>query len=294
MSLRPYMKCYLCKSPAQPFIVKNGYAIFHCHSCGLYETDLKKNYESFVKEFYGKGYFTGDPKRMAYASYKRDKLYIARNMHNLMLKVKQYKKNGKLLEAGCAYGYFLELALREGYDAYGFDPSAHAVAEAQKHVGKQRVKKGTIGSIQYPAETFDVIALFDVFEHLSDPRKDIQKLVSMLADDGILVIATGDTRSVMARILKRRWTFFNPPQHLFFFNQSNLTAFLRQLGLTPLEWFRIGKWLSIEYVLHLAETGAESVAGKVLHRIIGHTFLGRIPIYLSVRDNMVVIAKKAI
>lgn len=286
------MKCYLCKSSMQPFIVKNGYAIFHCPSCGLYQTDLKKNYEAFVKEFYGKGYFSGDPSRMAYSSYSKDKPYIAKNMHTFLQKVKQYKPTGKLLEAGCAYGYFLDLALKEGYDAYGFDPSHHAVLEAQKRISGNRIKEGTIGNVRYPGKKFDVIVLFDVFEHLSDPIKDLEKLKNVLADDGILVIATGDTGSIMAHVLKRRWTFFNPPQHLFFFNQKNFATLLAKVGMKPVSLFRVGKWLSLEYVLHLAETGAESYVGRMLHRTIGRTFLGRVPLYLPVMDNMVAIIKK--
>lgn len=274
--------------------MKNGYALFHCDSCGLYQTDLKKEYESFVKAFYGKGYFTGDPTRGAYTSYRKDKPYITKNMHRFLAEVKKHKPAGKLLDAGCAYGYFIELALANGYDAYGFDPSHHAVGEARKIVGSDRVKEGTIGGVRYNGELFDVITLFDVFEHLSDPKKDMQKLMKLLAPDGILVIATGDTDSIMAKTLKRRWTFFNPPQHLFFFNQKNLTRFLRDIHMKPVHWFRIGKWLSLEYVFHLAETGAESGLGKFLHRFLGPTLVGRVPIYLPLMDNMVVIAKKKI
>lgn len=275
-----------------PFIVKSGYALFHCDSCGLYQTDLKKEYESFVKSFYGKGYFTGDPTRGAYTSYRKDKPYITKNMQRFLAEVKKHIPTGKLLDAGCAYGYFVELALASGYDAYGFDPSSHAVAEARKIVGKTRIKEGTIGSVRYPGEKFDVITLFDVFEHLSDPKHDIEKLTNLLAPDGILVMATGDTDSMMARALKRKWTFFNPPQHLFFFNQKNLTRLLASIRMKPVYWFRIGKWLSLEYVFHLAETGAESKLGKFLHKTVGPTVIGRLPIYLPVMDNMVVVAKK--
>lgn len=288
------MKCYLCKTPLAFYLEKNGYFLYTCPHCELTQTDLKQKYEDFVKDFYGKGYFTGDPSRTAYVSYEKDKPFIAKNMARFLQEVLLYKKSGKLLEAGCAYGYFLELAIIKGFDAYGFDPSAHAVGVAKKLIGKGRVKLATIGEVTYPKKSFDVIVLFDVFEHLSDPANDISRLKSFLKDDGIMMIATGDTKSTMARIMGRRWTFYNPPQHLFFFNKKTLTTLLGNIGMIPVHWFNIGKWLSLEYVLHLAATAAESKVGNVLYHWAKKSPIGRLPLYLPARDNMIVIAKKQI
>lgn len=286
------MKCYLCKSDTYLFLHKNGYAIYKCSSCGLARTDLKQKYSEFVEKHYNKGYFTGDPTRSAYINYKDDKQFIVKNMEQFMARVYTHKKKGKLLDVGCALGFFVELAKKKGYDAYGFDPSTYAVAEAKKLVGDKRIKKGTISTVKYPKKSFDVITMFDVFEHLSDPGADIAKLTTLLKDDGILVIATGDTNSLLAKTLKRRWTFYIPPQHLFFFNKPLMAGLLAKYKLTSVEWFRIGKWLSLRYVLHLAKTTGESKIAHVLYILMEKLRLEQIPLYLPVQDNMVTIVKK--
>jgi SAM-dependent methyltransferase len=258
----------------------------------LSQTDLKKQYESFVSAEYTKGYFTGDPAKSAFINYKDDKQFIVKNMRQVLAKITKHTPKGKLLDVGCALGFFVELAREHGFDAYGFDPSEYAVGEAKKLVGEHRIKTGTIGTVRYPAQSFDVITLFDVFEHLQDPGADIERLRTFLKDDGIMVIATGDTDSLMAKVMKRRWTFYIPPQHLFFFSKKTMTILLQARGLTPIEWFRVGKWLSFRYVLHLAQTTGESIVAKYVHKLVTVMKADMFPVYLPVKDNMVAIIKK--
>ncbi len=255
-------------------------------------TQFQKDYQTFVKEYYSKGYFTGNPQYSAYTNYKKDKPLIVKNMLKFLKKIERTHPSGKLLDVGCALGYFVELALHIGYDAYGFDPSDYAVREAIKLNGKERIKQGTIGTMSYEPQSFDVVTLFDVFEHLADPKKDLQTLLTYLKKDGIIVIATGDTKSLAARVLKRKWTFYIPPQHLFFFDRNTLTTLLRDVGLGPVQWFRIGKWLSLVYILHLARTTGESNIARYIYPIIKKSSTGRMPLYIPMQDNMVVIAKR--
>jgi len=287
------MKCCLCETPMQPFLEKLGYVIYRCPTCGLGQTKLDKDYDTFVRQEYSKGFFTGNPRFMAYSDYKKDKPYILRNLKKFLKRFSKHKPSGRLLDVGCAMGFFVEYALSKGYDAYGFDPSDYAVKESSVNLAG-RIQKGTIGSVKYAPKSFDVITLFDVFEHLNYPREDLRKLRTLLKDDGIIVIATGNTNSLMARLLKKKWTFYIPPQHLFFFDTSTLTKILHMEGFEPVGWFQVGKWLSLQYVLHLARTDVESKLGDVLYRIVMKINLGMIPMYLPVRDNMVVIAEKRV
>jgi len=286
------MQCILCAKPLEKYLYKNGFWIYRCNSCQLGQTDLKKDYKRFVKEFYSKGYYEGDPTRSAYADYELDKPLIVKNMSKLLSFVAPKKKTGKLLDVGCAFGYFVELALSRGYDAYGFDPSAFAVSKARELVGKKRILEGAIEEVAYPKASFDVITMFDVFEHLENPLADMKKLSGLLKPDGIIIIATGDTQSWAAKIMKRRWTFFIPPQHIFFFDRKNVTSLLRRAKLKPRTWYRVGKWLSLGYILHLARTTGESKIARVVYKFVKGTILMRLPFYVPMKDNMVILANK--
>lgn len=275
-----------------PFLVKNGYAIYRCPNCQLAQTDLRQDYYSFVTEYYAKGYFTGDPRYSAFVNYKDDKKIIQRNLKKFLAIIRCHKRGGRLLDVGCAMGFFVELAMRHGFDAYGFDASEYAVSHAKKINGGHRIQLGMIDKIAYPNQSFDIISLFDVFEHLANPLDDLHKLTKLLRDDGIMVIATGDTGSVAARLLKRRWTFYIPPQHLFFFNRDNLTQILGKAGLEPIAWSRIGKWLSLRYILHLGRTTGESSLAAWLYELIYGRKLSKLPLYVPLMDNMIVVVRK--
>lgn len=285
--------CYLCRSTLELFFHKNGYDVYACSACGLKSTKLTIPYGQFIKEFYSAGYFSGKFSAGAYSNYAADKPYITRTMAKFITALTSIRPQPRrLLDIGCAYGYFVELALAAGYDAYGIDPSPHAVGRAKQQVNG-RIQEGTIGSVIFPGDTrFDVITMLDVVEHLADPRTDLQKAVHLLTPDGRMLIATGDTESLAAKLLGRRWTFYIPPQHLFFFNRKNFATLLFQSGLEPATWFRVGKWLSLQYIFHLARTTGESGFARWLYPMMEALPLGRIPFYLAMGDNMVVIAKK--
>lgn len=230
------MQCYLCISQMEFFIQKSGYNLLRCPSCGLIRTDLGKPYGEFIREFYTTGYFQGDIAKSAYRNYQKDKPYIVKNMRMFLSAIQKRKQRGTLLDVGCAYGFFVELAIQHGFDAYGIDPSADAIEKADPKI-RNRLTKGTSSEHMHKPAFFDVITMLDVFEHLGDPIGDLKKLRTLLKDDGILLIATGDTGSLAARILKRRWTFYIPPQHTFFFNKKNFTETLKQAGFAPFSFF---------------------------------------------------------
>lgn len=290
--MRPSTACRGCHSKVKPFLIKNGYTLTRCASCGLICSDVQGDYAAFVERYYQRGYFTGDRSRMAYVNYEDDKPYITANMRKFLSLLRSFKPSGKLLDVGCALGFFTELAMQAGYDAYGIDPSGYAITKAKKLVGDGRIQKAKLSDIPIRSKMYDIVAMFDVFEHLEDPAHDLGIVQKILKDDGIIIIATGDTDSFLAKVLGRRWTFYNPPQHLFYFNRTNLTNLLERSGFTPVSWMRIAKWVSLRYVLHLARTGGESAIAEFLYRLITLLRLGKLPLWLPTRDNMVVIAKK--
>ena len=286
------MKCIYCHNSISLFLHKNNYDIYRCTSCGLAITDLHENYESFVKRLYDEQYFTGGRERNAYADYQRDKPYIVKNFQKFLIAIQKERLTGKLLDVGCATGFFVELALSHGYDAYGIDPSAFAAQKARELVGKKRISVGTLDTLQIPPHSYDIITLFDVFEHLNNPLETLTRIKKLLRPNGILVIATGNTASLWAKVLKKHWTFYIPPQHLYFFSQPLLLRILSDHGYTVLSTGKIGKWLSFEYVMHLAETAAQFPLASQARKITSAFKIEKMPVYLPVGDNMVVIAKK--
>lgn len=284
--------CYLCHAPTVIFMQKHGYKLYQCPGCKLTMTEFNQQYTSFVERFYSKGYFTGDPRCSAFSGYEKDKQCITRNLQQVLDKVKPYvNKNAKMLDAGCAMGFMVELARSYGYNAYGFDPSSYALSRATSGI-KQYVSKATVKTASYPKNYFDVITLTDIIEHVQDPIASMKTLRQFLKHNGLMVIATGDTQSIAAKLLGKHWTFYIPPQHLFFLSKDNLTTMLHRAEFVPVSWFRVGKWLSLDYILHLAQSAGDFWWARYLHRVVDWLHIGTLPIYVPMQDNMVVIARK--
>ena len=184
------MRCYLCSrerrernakdakgnAKIKKLFVKNGYQLFSCDNCGLIFYDFKNNYKKFLKKQYAQGYFTGKAELNSYFDYGKDKNNILKNMRWYLEEILKLKTRGKLLDVGCAYGYFLQLANDKGFEVFGIDPSDYAVKKAQKKFGSKIIKT-FLSKADFPEKTFAVITMFDVFEHLKDPKSDLLKIM---------------------------------------------------------------------------------------------------------------------
>ena len=133
------------------------------------------------------------------------------------------------LDVGCGLGYLLDIAFDEGFDVQGVEYNQAAVNYIRsKYV--YPVSCEAVGDMR-PTEKFDVVSLMDVVEHLLDPFKDLEHIRSLMADNGVLVIATMDSDSVMSRLLgKRLEDFRRTREHLYFFSRRSLTRALTAAG----------------------------------------------------------------
>ena len=284
--------CIICNHPEQFAFHKHGYNIFKCLHCGLYRTHLPGSYRQFLKHYYAKSYFTGSRTRAGYADYLDDAPVIRRNAQNyLKLILKHHPSGRRLLDIGCATGIFMQAAQNRGFTVYGIDASAYAVAQAKKTFPHQ-VNLGTLTTVKFPSRSFDLITLFDVFEHLHDPEADLSRCHKVLKSGGLLVINTGNTNSVLAKLERQNWHFFIPPQHLYFYSDINLKQLLKLHGFKVLSIYTTGKHISLRYLWHLMRTINHSRLADLCYRLFHHTFMGKLSLYLNLYDNMTIIAKK--
>lgn len=284
--------CYLCGSQKIKLAFRKlGYKIYKCEDCGLFFLSLEEPYEEFLKRYYQKGYFLGDKKLRAYANYEEDKNTIQKNMSHYLSRIKKLKSKGKILDVGCAMGFFLELAENNGFKATGIDVSEYAVNLAKKKYG-DKVVQTSLSKAKFPDKCFDVVTMFDLIEHLENPIEDLKKTSSLLKDNGLVVIQTGDTESKWARYSKKNWHFFAPPQHLFFYSKNNIKTLLQKAGFETVKIEKKGKWITLHYLFHMLRYMGKESLGDFFFKLTKKNFLGRLPIYLNFHDNMIVYARK--
>jgi 2-polyprenyl-3-methyl-5-hydroxy-6-metoxy-1,4-benzoquinol methylase len=159
---------------------------------------------------------------------------------------------GRVLEVGCATGEFLALA-GQRYDMWGLDvsPAATELAREKNPRFAAQIFTGFIEEQAFPAAHFDAIVLWDVIEHIWDPREVCHQLMKLLRPGGSFLLSTPDIGAATARLMQKRWAFMTPPEHLGFFSTPSLNYLLEQdLGLRTTSSESSGKWANIGFLAY--------------------------------------------
>ena len=153
------------------------------------------------------------------------------------------KVNGKrrLLDVGCAHGWFLEKAATH-YDVLGLEPDGAVADGAQGR--NLPVRKGYFPEALNVEEKFDVIIFNDVLEHIPDVRNVLRECATRLSDDGVVVINAPDRRGLFYRLSKmfakagrpgafhRMWQVGFPSPHLYYFDTRSMHKIAAASGFT--------------------------------------------------------------
>ena len=249
--------CRLCGAAAGERTVlyqKWGHAIAQCRSCGLGSTVVDGSLDTL--SLYAGGYFHGAGAG-GYADYERSEGVLrAEFCRSLRELIRLGLSDGRLLEVGCAYGFFLLEAERH-FECVGIEVAQDAVASCRAR--GLDVYQGVVNrSLLEGLGCFDAVVLLDVIEHLPDPVETMAILSERLATGGVAMISTGDWGSLSARVFGRHWRLMTPPEHLYFFSRDTLARLLSRCGLRVVDCRSPWKLVPLGLMAHqlLARVGA--------------------------------------
>lgn len=182
-----------------------GERAFNCNGCGLiFIMPLETERPEAI---YDERYFKGGVYRDYFSEESTMVDYFERKIR---LIEKHLPVSGRVLDIGCAAGFFLKAMKKRGYEVSGMDISECATRYARESLGVG-ITTGDITSASLPADSFDIITMWDVLEHLRDPMVAIRQAHRSLKDTGTLVVETLNIDSLNFKLLGRRWPLWYPP-----------------------------------------------------------------------------------
>lgn len=240
---------------------------------------------------YSADYFQGAEQGFGYTDYDADK----EAMRDTFVRYLQYVEKitngpGRLLDVGAATGFFLSIAKERGWEVAGIELSDFAAAEGRKKGFE--IRTGTLGTTDFLAGSFDLVTMWDVIEHVTNPAKELGLVWKLLKPGGIVAINTPDAGSLLARFLGTNWHALVPPEHLYYFKVSNLSQVLSTQKFTVLANTKFTKKFTILYIYKTLINWKPWFTWAWLGRFLERQEIKNISLPLYLGDNFFLVAQK--
>jgi 2-polyprenyl-3-methyl-5-hydroxy-6-metoxy-1,4-benzoquinol methylase len=255
------------------------YPIVQCQQCGLVYTNPRIDDSQILDSYQA----VEDPLYLE----ERDGRVLTFERHLRPLE-KLHAPPGKLLDVGAYTGVFVEIASQHGWEAWGVEPSRWAVEQARAR--GLRMIEGTLATSGLADASIDVVTMWDVIEHLTDPFAEIQQAYRLLKPGGLLVVHTMDIDSLFARVLGGHWPWLME-MHVYYFSQRTLHAMLAKAGFQVSRSEAQGRYLRLGYFATRLG-GFSPVVGRVCGRVFRALRVNDLPIPLNFGDLVTAYALK--
>ncbi|MHC4515835.1 MAG: class I SAM-dependent methyltransferase [Planctomycetota bacterium] len=289
--------CQLCGSSERLVMFQEPpYHVVRCAECSLvYVTP--RHTDEHLPNIYGEDYWQSErPRLRGYASYREEEALYLKTFRLRQQLLQRYTGPGplKVLDVGCAAGFFLRVMKEHGHQVRGVELSPEIAHLAIEHLGKENIHVGQMTDLAadqqgFEAGSFDLVTAWDVVEHVPDPQDLLRRVHRMLKPTGVLVIETQNVDSRLAGLLGRRWQHYKHEEHLYHFNPTTMRRLMDQAGFIVVHNAPAygGKYVSLPFIAERANRLPAPV--RVLFQPL--RLFKNANLYLNLKDEMVVVAR---
>lgn len=198
-------KCPVCNSSRKAKIFdKSGGVYVKCDLCKMIYLDPVFK-DSALTEYY-RALNTGQGDIVANESEFYTKIYTLG-----LERIKEFKSGGDVLDIGCSTGFFLDIMRKNGWGTTGVELGVTEAGICEKKGHKVYVEG--LENVSFNKK-FDVVTLWDVFEHIKEPTKYLKAISRILKKTGIIFIQTPNSQSIAARIMHEKCNVFDGVEHV--------------------------------------------------------------------------------
>jgi len=205
------------------FLTQEEFKLVKCEDCGLILTSPVPSQAEIGKYYNSPEYLSHNSSRKNATSI----LYNSLRKINIKRKFKLINSlsSGKsILDYGCGSGQLLQYFKEKDWYITGVEPNEEA-----RNIASQLTETSILNNQEFellPKNSFDVITLWHVLEHVHNLNLVLNKLVSLLNDNGILIIAVPNISSPDAKKYGKYWAGLDVPRHLYHFSAESMKHLL--------------------------------------------------------------------
>lgn len=238
--LRNIEKCPVCGSESQhPFLeaedhnVSNDlFKIVECKDCSFRFTSPIPTEETIGDYYKSDNYVShsGTKKGLVNRVYHIVRSRAIKQKENLASK---YTKDKTILDIGCGTGDFLGYCKAHNWNTMGLEPDVSARKIALE---KNAIEAKNLSHLyEIEENTFDVISMWHVLEHVYNLNEDIEQYKKILKKQGTLMVAVPNCSSKDAEHYKASWAAYDLPIHLYHFRPENMKRLFSKHGMEVIE-----------------------------------------------------------
>jgi 2-polyprenyl-3-methyl-5-hydroxy-6-metoxy-1,4-benzoquinol methylase len=212
--------------------IAGEFTLVQCNRCGLMymnpqpapeelETYYPEDYEAHVGTQKQR---LGWLRRLDY-NYGIEKRYRA---------IMRFAETGRMLDVGCGAGAFLDGMRERGWRVAGVEPGMRAAVYARDELGLE-IQNTTVEAARLEPASLDLVTMWNVLEHLSDPQQGLHRLREALRPGGLLVFAIPNVESYDLMLFRKYWAGYDLPRHLFVFPPKTLERMVESAGFELLD-----------------------------------------------------------
>jgi len=235
---RDRIPCPICAGTAFALVYDDAESkVLRCRGCDLVFFNPLPT-PAWLADFYGsqQGYLPSIEENLR--SFRADPSAWRSSATHLLDQLRRHHKlarGTRILDVGCAYGFFLHFAAEAGLDAHGLEISPETSASARER--GLDVRTGTLAEAPFEPKSFDIVTFNNVLEHSTEPLEDLRRVHGLLARKGLLYLAVPNIDSLVARADNYFWKMKSWPNHLFYFSRETLERMVAKAGYDVVESF---------------------------------------------------------
>ena len=198
------------------------------------------------------------------------------------------KRGARLLEVGSGLGHLVG-QLENTFETYGFDLNHWAVNQSKSVVNKTRLQTASAQELPFRDDSFNVVIIKHIVEHLPDPQKAIQEIGRVTERGGTLILVTPNLDSLLKPWKGDKWIGYQDPTHISLKPPAEWFSFIEAAGFTIRRVFADGFW-DVPYIRFVPKQIQKLFFGSLggFQTITGFVFLP-----MRWGESIMVIAKKA-